>query len=134
MIDVKSFIRRGIEKDTRTLEIEEIFVKNTDEDYKNEVRILKTNFLKRNKNLFKHLLYNGMSLRVKTHEVLFKKGSSPNANNTFISSFAFFILPFYQDLFKKGSSPTFPLKPLTAQRFILKILLKTQSSKNCLKR
>ena len=77
VIDVKSFIRRGIEKDTRTLEIEEILVKNTDEDYKNEVRILKTNFLKRNKNLFKHQILKYDLVNAKTHEVLFKKGSSP---------------------------------------------------------
>ena len=41
----KSFIRRGTEKDSRTLQIEET-LKTLDEDYKNEIRILvKTNFL-----------------------------------------------------------------------------------------
>ena len=76
VIDVKSFIRRGIEKDSRTLEIEEALVKNTDEDYKNEVRILKKNFLKRNATLFKNQTLKYDLVNVKTHEILLKKGSS----------------------------------------------------------
>ncbi len=77
VIDVKSFIRRGTEKDVRTLEIEELLVKNTDEDYKNEVRILKTNFLKRNASFFKNQILKYDLVNVKNHEVLLKKGDTP---------------------------------------------------------
>ena len=75
VIDVKSFIRRGIEKDPRTLEIEEELVKNTDEDYKNEVRILKKNFFKQNTSLFKNQILKSDLINIKTHEILLKKGS-----------------------------------------------------------
>lgn len=74
VIDVKVFYRRGVVKDSRTLEIEEKLVNDIDEDYKNEVRILKSNFIKNNIKIFTSEAINSDILNAKNHELLFKKG------------------------------------------------------------
>ena len=74
VIDVKVFNRRGIEKDNRTLEIEEKIVRDMDEDHKNEIRVLKKAFIKKNSSLFEGQILKYDILIKKNNKLLFEKG------------------------------------------------------------
>ncbi len=78
VIDVKVFNRRGVEKDTRTLEIEEATRANIEDDYSDEVRIVKGNLKKSLLPLIagKKLAYDLFSPH--TNEKLYGKGEDLN--------------------------------------------------------
>ena len=78
VIDVKVFNRRGVEKDTRTLEIEDATRANIEDDYSDEVRIVKGNLKKSLLPLIagKKLAYDLFSPH--TNEKLYGKGEDLN--------------------------------------------------------
>ncbi|MBU2512549.1 DNA-directed RNA polymerase subunit beta [bacterium] len=75
-IDVKVFNRRGVEKDERTKEIEAATLQKIDDDYYNEVRIVKNNLIAKAMPLLENqkLVHNILSPT--THEILVQTGES----------------------------------------------------------
>jgi DNA-directed RNA polymerase subunit beta len=74
VIDVKVFNRRGVEKDDRTKEIEAATLQKIDNDYYDEVRIVKNNLIRKAMPLLEGQTLVHNILSPTTHEILIQSG------------------------------------------------------------
>ena len=70
VIDVKVFNRRGVEKDERTIEIEEAMLEKLNTDYHDEIRIVKSNLERKVAPLLKGQVLQHDILSPETHELI----------------------------------------------------------------
>ncbi len=80
VMDVKVFNRRGVEKKSSTIKIEEEMISNIDKDNQDELFILKSNFINKHKNLLEGEKLKYDIVNTKTQKVVLAKKSLINVD------------------------------------------------------